>query len=622
MPPSAAADAVPPRVASYTIEARLDATKKAITARERLHWQNTSSESAPYLYFHLYLNAFANNRTTLMREYQSARGRGALDHWRDGWGSMEIRSIRVDGQELVQALRPAHPDDSNLDDRTVMRLRLAKPIPPGRSVDVDIAFTAQLPKLLLRSGYLGDFFMVAQWFPKVGVYRDGEWSCHQYHLASEFFSDFGVYDVSLTVPADLVVGATGERVEEWSNGDGTRTMRYRAENVHDFAWAADPRFQTVADRFGDVDVRLLCRPADCGAADRHLGATRQAMRWFEKHIGPYPYRTLTLVDPGLFGDAAAGMEYPTLFTVGPSRWIPRGIRIPEWVAVHEFGHQYWQGIVANDEAEEAWLDEGVNSYTEDKVLKAAYGPASVIDLLGLQADSLTMHRASFMMSGSLDPIMQPAWQFLDLHSYHSITYSKTALVLHTLESDIGEERLLQALRAYYERWRYRHPRGEDFIRSLSDSSGEDLQGFFDQTLRSSGVADYAVTHVDVSPVQAFAGADVGSASEPVASAPSYHSTVLIERLGTVQLPVDIDVLFADGPETHERWDGKSRWRRFDYTGSQRVIAAVVDPAGKIPLDINPINNSRMQDPASRGLVRLGVRWGVWFQMLLQLLTVP
>ncbi|MBI1817125.1 MAG: M1 family metallopeptidase [Deltaproteobacteria bacterium] len=621
---AAAAEPLSSRIANYDIDARLDVTQHTVTAREVLTWRNTSSESAPDLYFHLYLNAFANNRSSLMREAGEA-----VEDWQrdkpDGWGQQAISRFVVDGSDRTAAIEWVHPDDDNVEDRTVIRVPLEHPIGAGGSARIEVDFTAKLPKIFARAGYAGPFHFVAQWFPKIGVYDGGAWNCHQYHLTTEFFADFGVYDVRLTVPRDSVVGATGERQEEHDNSDGSKTLRYHAEDVHDFAWTVDPRFIEVTDHFDAVTLRLLLQPHHVTQAARHLDAVKAAMLRYRDWFGAYPYSQLTIVDPAPGGNGAGGMEYPTLITVGTSWWMPAGLRFPELVTIHEFGHQYWYGMVANNEFEAAWLDEGINSYVEGLIMDERYGPqGSYIDVSSLRVDGIAARRAGYLAAPSHDPLTRYAWQFLDRRSYSSITYAKTALLLATLDRYLGRDRLHVALRHYFERWRFQHPTARDFIEAINESAGEDLWWYFDETIYGTGTLDYAVTHVETEDALEFAGAHVPAATaEEAAPAPKekrYRNQVVVERLGDLRMPVEVTVSFEDGTETAEWWDGTDRWRRFEYVGTQRVDYAVVDPRHKLPLDINLTNNSRMRDQATRGVIRLAGRWGFWFQNLLHVLT--
>lgn len=607
------------RIVHYDIEARLDPAARQVLGRARITWRNRTAEAAEDLCFHLYLNAFDNNRTTLM----SARP-GDAEQWSTlypgEWGGIDVSGIRIGTEDVTDALRFVTPDDDNEHDHTVARLPLAEPVRAGFETTFEIDFVSQLPRLFMRAGHAAPFFFVAQWFPKLGVFQGGEWTCHQYHDTTEFFADFGVYDVRLTVPDDFVVGHTGTVQAERKNDDGTKTLEVHAADVHDFAWAADPRFEVVEEKRGDVLIRLLIQPHHQHQTERYLRALRATMQRYEDWFGAYPYPALTVVDPPRGGSPAGGMEYPMLITVGTAWWLPEGMRLPELLTVHELGHQYWYGIVANDEIGHAWLDEGINSYVEGLIMDDVYGPeGSYLDFLGLRLDATSEARLRYLASPSFDAITTPAHEMLDHRSYASTTYAKTALVLRTLDRFLGADRLRDALRAYYQTWRFRHPTGKDFRASIESSTGEDLGWYFDQTLEGTGVLDYAVSQLSVDEVPALEGRGVDP-DRISADMPRYRVEVIVERRGTVRMPVDIVVVFEDGSETHESWDGEERWHRLEIISTEMADYAIVDPDNELPLDVNRLNNSRMNVPGTRGVIRLASRWGMALQGLLHLLT--
>jgi hypothetical protein len=349
-------------------------------------------------------------------------------------------------------------------------------------------------------------------------------------------------------------------------------------------------------------------------------ALRAAIERYAAWFGPFPYPVLTVVDPGPGAAAAGGMEYPMLIAGGTTWWMPAGVRVPEVVMIHELGHQYWYAMVANDEVRDAWLDEGVNSWVEGRIMDEEYGPrASYVDLFGLGADALAVQRYRYLRSPARDRISAPAHRTLDTSSYVSTTYAKAALALATLDRMLGGERLRDALRAYAQRWRFRHPRGEDLRRALEESSGEDLSGFFRQVIDGTGTLDYAVARVDVREEAPLRGRNVGEAAGGSA-VPRYRVEVVVERRGEVRMPVDILVVYEDGSEMHRTWDGEDRWHRIEATGTEKASHAIVDPEMKLPLDADRLNNSRMRSPGTRGVVRLAGRWGLWMQTLLHVLT--
>lgn len=619
----AAAAVAPRRVADYKITATYDPHQHVIAGTAIIRWRNPAPQPAPDLRFHLYLNAFANNRSTLAREL-GQRAEQWLHQTPPPWGYQSITGLRVDGVDVAPRAHYVQPEDGNPDDRTVLQVPLARPVSPGAAVAIEVEFTARLPRVALRTGYVGPFAMAAQWYPKLGVFDADGWACHQHHATTEFFADFGRYEVTLTVPEDGVVGATGTLVDEQRRDDGTKTLRFVAEPVHDFAWVIDPRFQVHAETVDGIRVRLLLQPLHAAQRDRYLGAARVAIAQYRARVGEYPYPELTVVDPGPGAMGTGGMEYPTLITVGTTWGMPSGLRFPEFVTIHEFGHQYWFGLVANNEAAEAWMDEGVNSYFEGRIMDAAYGRGSYVDVAGLLVDSVAFHRFQYLLAPGQDPIARPAWQMLDPASYRAITYAKTALALETLGRRVGADRLDGALAEYFKRWQFRHPRGGDLRDALRTGLGNEVEGYIAQVFDDTSVLDYAVTRVNAEAVPAFAGyqfADghVGQLVAPDGTSEDlrYRNEVIVERLGRVRLPVVIEATFDDGSTTRVSWNGRDAWQRFQFIGTHPIAWAVVDPDHDLSLDVNWLNNSRMLRPGTRGLTRLVAAWTDVFQTILQ-----
>ncbi|MGH9399136.1 MAG: M1 family metallopeptidase, partial [Thermoanaerobaculia bacterium] len=408
----AAAPASPP-VVLYTIEVSLDPSTHQLDGRQRLLWRNPSGDAISELRFHTYLNAFKNNRSTFVRE-SGGQLRGDRPGAKAGdWGWIDVLSIKTaDGRDLRPESSYVQPDGNDPADETVLAVPLPSPVPAHGQILLDIAFKARLPKVFARTGHVRDYYLVGQWFPKIGVYEPagmrqrpaGGWNCHAFHANSEFYADYGSFDVTFTVPSDYVVGATGKRVSQASRG-GRTTYRYVQENVHDFAWTADPHFLVHEFRFEPprdipagwsalasselglseaeialkpVSIRLLLQPGHQRARDRYVLSARQALSYYGLWYGAYPYETLTIVDPPEDGRGSGGMEYPTFFTVGtfgvPLRWPFDRVRVVEDVTIHEFGHEYWYGMVGSNEFEEAWLDEGLNTDSEYRLMRLAYGP--------------------------------------------------------------------------------------------------------------------------------------------------------------------------------------------------------------------------------------------------------
>ncbi|MDZ7399272.1 MAG: M1 family metallopeptidase [candidate division KSB1 bacterium] len=630
-----------PRIANYDIDVRLDPEKKMIFGKELLTWFNKTGQKITELQFHLYWNAFRNNQSTFMIESGIKK-----DIEEQDWGYIEINHIALStGEVLTASLQFIQPDDDNMHDRTVARLPLPWALLPDQSIQLSIDFAGKIPQppIAVRSVAEKEYFFISQWFPKIGVFSNGQWNCHQYHRHSEFFADYGVYDVRITVPEKNVVGATGVEIEVKPNGDGTATHYYHAEDVHDFAWTTSPEFIEVTGKVHDVDVRVLLQPDHHTQVQRHLDAAKVAIEYFQNWYGDYPYPNLTIVDPRRKAMTSGGMEYPTLITAGTFYGLPKGLRMLEMVIIHEFGHNFWYHLVANNEFEEPWLDEGINSYSESQILADHYGPiGDMIDFLGIKINDLQLQRAQYINSPDLDPIVKKSWEFYSSGSYGVNSYQKPALMLTTLQNYLGKETLQKIMRTYFERWKFKHPRTEDFIHVANEISGQDLSWFFDQALFSTAELDYSVDRVFTRPIKKHEGYDFtlkipdqdstnelhqsfqirkDSLSTEVDSVDTsivkfYYSGVDVRRLGDFQFPVEIEIVFENGEKIREHWDGKDLWKKFRYTKPRKLVSATVDPDRKIPIDLNFTNNSRSVESHAKGVNKLAIRFLFWMQLLL------
>ncbi|MCA8980198.1 MAG: M1 family metallopeptidase [Planctomycetes bacterium] len=418
----------------YDIRARLediDEKPKRLVGSETIRWTNRSGEPVGDLWFHLYLNAFANNRSAHMSEAGgSLRGKSteeiAKENW---WGWQQIESVKVGGVDVTDTLRYRTPDAKPGDlqgylavqDHTVVSVDLPRSIADREEVEIEVEWSSRLPRVRRRTGYKDDFLLVAQWFPKLGVYEGGRgWNCHQFHASTEFYADYGYYKVSLDLPArysEKVYGS-GVRIQDMIKGDDRVQVVFEAPSladrtrldqfglparVHDFTWTGDTKYQVHTKKFSwnewadvrfpdevakaraafgedanlalrDVDITVLIQPEHVDQAERHALATEAALFFYGLWFGEYPYEHITVIDPAWGARGAGGMEYPTLFTAGTRMYTRPSMHSPESVTVHEAGHQFWYGLVGNNEFEAAWLDEGFNSYTDSEVLWRVFGP--------------------------------------------------------------------------------------------------------------------------------------------------------------------------------------------------------------------------------------------------------
>ncbi len=619
--------------ADYRIAVELNPATHRLNAEQQIRWRNASGSATDEIYLHLYLNAFANNRTTFMREQSWSDAGG------DGWGWTRIDRLALDdGTDLLAVAEVVRPDDDNPDDVTLVRVRLPETVPAGGVLDLELDFTAQLPRIIARTGYQGDFHFAGQWFPKVAV-LDGDrgWNAHQFHAASEFFSDFGTYRVEVTVPADWVIGASGWRISDEAAADGRRVVSFRAERVHDFAWAAVPSdlmvvvetdfepgrdvpqewLEATRDLLGrspadlelpPLQLRLLVPSSQRGLVPRMVRAARLAVAWFGLRFGPYPYPQLTIVSPPWDARAAGGMEYPTLITTGADpldAWPPFSWSADiESITVHEFGHQYFYGLLASNEFEEAWLDEGLTTYAENACLAdimAAKLAPHAVSVPVWACERLSLARAAAPLK-----ISRFAWQYRSHRAYHAASYTKASLVLKTLEQLVGPAPMARGLRRYVERFRFAHPTGSDLVAALSDAAGDDLRWFFDQAVAGDAEADWGVLGVRQRPHEAVRGvawdgkywtADAAQRAEPGSGAPTWLVEVDLIRRGEFVGPLEVELQWAGGEVERRVWSDNRRWVRWSIPSDRRLEQVALDPDGDWLLEVRRSDNYWRDEPA-------------------------
>lgn len=644
-----------PRIANYSISVTLDPETKKLKGSEVLTWYNHSDDYINELQFHLYLNAFKNESSTFFKESGGSH-RGMKLERDGGWGWIEVTSMVLNDLELSAGFEFVQPDDGNPDDQTVLRVKLDQPVKPKETISLNIDFIARLPQVFARTGYRGDFFMVGQWFPKIGVYEAagdryatvGQWNCHQFHSNSEFYADYGVYEVTITLPEKFVVGSSGVLLEETKNDDGTKNLTYYCEDIHDFAWTADPNYIVIEDQWRHVNIKFLAHPGRETQVERHIGAVKIALEFFDDWYGEYPYPILTIVDPRFRAFGAGGMEYPTLITAGAFWKLPIGIRLTEMVTIHEFGHNYWYGIMGSNEFEEAWLDEGINTYSEIKIMDEYYGKGegSMLSLFGIEIHDSQQQWVGYSMRPKRDAIYKKSWDY-PRGGYGASSYNKPGLMLLTLENYLGQEIMKKVMRAYYDRFSFKHPTSVDFINTVNDISGQNLDWFFDQVLYGTGALDYKLysitsKRISKSPLGIFGNPTEDTADEdesedtyadslnretedtdsiPEKDSTMYRNKVIVSREGEVTFPVEILIRFNNGDEIREKWDGKDRFIVFEYESDSKVLSAEVDPERKVWLDVNFLNNSKSTKTSPAATYKYSTRWFFWMQNIIQFIAI-
>ncbi len=582
--------------ASYRLEARLDPALKQVHGSGRIRYRNPSADTLDQIWLRLYLNAFRSPDTLWLTEAGEGHRGESFDPANPGW-------IKVESLTLAGSGTPLEIPDGGDGDSTIVPVALPQPLGPGEMLELDVRWTSQLPRVFASTGFSDDFFMVAQWYPKLAVYDRGEWDTEPWHANAEFFHDFGSYDLAVTVPSGYVTGASGARVADIDNADGTRTVRYRAERVTDVAWTAWPRYQVVsrdiAAAGATVQVELLLPAEQLGQVERQLAAVQAALDLYGRWYGPYPWPRLTVVTPPAGAEGAGGMEYPSLVTIGSGTELPmgmgRGIHDLENLIVHEIAHEWFPMQMQSNEAREAWLDEGFANYLAARVLDRMFGAdRSTIDLPFARLGATEENRAYFLLIGGAarQPLARPSWEY-PADTYAPTVYGKGSLALMTLERLYGDERFTAALRAHADRWRWGHPTSADLQDSLESSLGEDLDWFFQAFVSGDSVVDYRVGSVE-------------------------GNRAVVEREGEAHVPVQVRIGLADGSSREQRWDGVSE--RLELEEQQPIVEVAIDPDQRLALEVDRFDNVWTQQPEALGPLVGAQRWLGIAQALLQLLS--
>lgn len=613
------------RVVAYNIDARYDPPKHSVDATETLTYHNLTGKPLDRFPFHLYLNGFQPKATWVHEAHRDGNFRTST--FDNGWdpkdnGSSDITSLEVVGMgDLTKQIKFVSPDDGNPDDKTAFEVQLPRPIAPGEDVVFKIKFHAVFPEVIARTGYKRTFLLAGQWFPKVGVWWHDGWNCHQFHAMTEFFADFGTYDVKITLPKNYIIGATGVQTSDTDNRNGTKTVAYHAEDVHDFAWTADPNYKIVEGEFsgsvGPVKIRLLTYESHQSSWDRYISIMQQTMKRFDEWYGPYPYAQITVVDPPHGAGEAGGMEYPTFITGDTTWWAPKGQKLlPEGVTEHEFGHQYWYGMVATNEFENAWLDEGINSYTEAKVLDDIFGRnTSVLNLLGVQMGEAEIQRQQYLAASDRDPLSRPSYTDSSMRSYGAVSYGKTATMLLSLETVVGEKTLRDALHAYFMKYRFTHPTQEDLLRTINETAQQDLGWYWQQAVYGTQTLDYEVLRADSEPVNWY-----DKNLEEKKGETAYETQILLHRKDDFVYPVEAEIKFDNGETTRVRWDGRDRWVRYVYVKKAKLLSVQIDPDYRVTLDKDYLNNSIATEHQGAATHKILTYWTFVTQFCGQLLA--
>lgn len=489
---------------NYRIDVKLNDTTHSLDGEVEMEYINNSPDTLRFIWIHLWPNAYKNDRTAFAEQRLLERELDFYFSDANQKGYINRLNFSADGKPATLEDHPAYID--------VAKLILPQPLLPGKSARLHTPFHVQLPELISRSGHKGQFYAIAQWFPKAAVYDQKGWHPMPYLSMGEFYADFGNYDVRITLPDNYAVAATGwlqnEEEIKWLqsrtqkivtakpaakktvpkakssvNADTPpsskvmKTLHYKAEQVIDFAWAADKRFivkyDTVVLASKQVAVWNFFLPDDENRWKNSMQFSKRALHFYSRQLGDYPYPQISVVASP--GSEADGMEYP-MFTLLNSK-----LEDPKWldiITAHEIGHNWFQASIATNERTHAWMDEGMNTYIEQQYDNAFYGkPTAENKKISVDriSENIEASILQFFYSTRQDVPMESSADTVLPAIYYPIAYNKTADWMRLLEKKIGKEKMQALMKQYYTDWQFKHPAPEDFLQLAERVGNQPLQ---------------------------------------------------------------------------------------------------------------------------------------------------
>ncbi len=525
---------------NYIINVRLDDSKHELFADERIEYINNSPDKLTFIWFHLWPNAYKDNSTALAKQLLENGGTEFYYAKKKDRGYIDQLEFKVNGLPAEVVYHKEWID--------VCQIFLTTPLGPGEKVIITTPFHVKIPLgIFSRMGHIEEQYQITQWYPKPAVYDKNGWHPMPYLDQGEFYSEFGSFDASITVPENYVVGATGdlingEKETEWLNkiadetakkdfeekvaeGAGkkmvlkpkytdeyppssafTKTLRYKQSKVHDFAWFCDKRYNVLKSEVElphskrKVTTWLMFTNGQSKLWKDAMPYINDAIYYYSKWNGDYPYNHATAVDGAL--SAGGGMEYPNITVIGAAN---DGFEL-ETVIMHEVGHNWFYGILGSNERLHPWMDEGINSFNELRYIETKYPENCLLSssgnvipkLFGLEKYPNKLQYYYFYMINGARRLDQPveghSAEFTQVN-YGGIVYSKTAVVFDYLKAYLGDEVMDQGMRLYFDTWKFRHPYPEDLQFCLEKSSGKDLSWFFGDVIQTNKRIDFKVTGI-------------------------------------------------------------------------------------------------------------------------------
>lgn len=487
---------------SYSINVKLNDQAHRLSGTLQLEYINNSPDTLRFIWFHLWPNAYKNENTAYARQvFRDEDGRKRWDAMKDK-GSMDSLNFNVNGQQAsIEA------DPQNID---VIKVLLPSPLLPSAKATITTPFAVKIPTYSSRSGHLDQSYIICQWYPKPAVYDRKGWHPIPYLDQGEFYSEFGRFDVNITVPAAYVIGATGvlqnkeeaamyrslgqannvpgAKLKKYNTKEkGEKTLSFKGENIHDFAWFADKdfiiRYDTAALASGKViDVFTYSYENGNKNWDKSTGYVEDAVRRYSDWIGEYPYPVVQAVE-GPKNVSSGGMEYPMITLITSPEANGESL---DGVITHEVGHNWFYGILASNERDHAWMDEGMNSYFQFRYEAEKYKGNSIFgDGIPKEVKSKPLPEFQDAIYGAMtripmeQAIETPSADFPSKDSYAAVIYLKTAIWMFVVESSIGRDKLDQVVKAYFNDWKFKHPYPEDLKAEFEKQLNQKVDTLFE-----------------------------------------------------------------------------------------------------------------------------------------------
>jgi hypothetical protein len=486
---------------SYKINVTLNDIEKSLQGFETIVYKNNSPANLDFIWFHIWPNAYSSENTALFKQIKNDKSRKKTKE-QYSFGSISGLDFKVDDKSIKVEPHPEHVD--------VIKLILASPLKPGDSVRITTPFVVKLPGYFSRAGYADGEFIVCQWYPKPAVFDKNGWHEFPYLDMGEFYSEFGRFDVSITVPSDYIVAATGtmQTISELSQykkvgadnlkknagyskyvpgKDKTKTLNWVASDVPDFAWFADKnyiiRYDTAQLQSGRIiDAFTYSYDKKKTPWVNSIDYVEDGLRKYSEWIGEYAYPVVQAVE-GPKNNASGGMEYPmiTIITAPDSKEESL-----DAVITHEVGHNWFMSMLGSNERKHTWMDEGLNTYYQFRYEAEKYRSNSIFGN-SLPREMKQMPAEVFqeiVYKGVYEIPMEsaietPAHDFKNSDEYGLISYIKAAMWMYILESSIGREKVDAAVKNYFNKWKFKHPQPSDMRAAFEEAIGGSLQSFFD-----------------------------------------------------------------------------------------------------------------------------------------------